>query len=147
MLVKQLACCVMLLAATLPSSVRAGCETTLALVDFGRLELREGGEITGRVTVRCNAPGPFEVLASSGHGSFETREMRGPGGTRLGYNLYVDPGRTRVWGDGINAGSMTLTGRTQGRRAVDLVVYGRVFPRQSTRPGPYTDSLQITVER
>lgn len=147
MSVKRLARALAVLLVGLPGTVLGDCETTLALVDFGQVNLREGDEITGRVTVRCDLPGRFEVRASAGHGSFERRELRGPGGSRLLYNLYVDPARSHVWGDGINAGTATLIGTAKGRRAVDLVVYGRIFAQPSPRSGAYADNLHLTVER
>jgi spore coat protein U-like protein len=69
------------------------------MVDFGRVEFRRDQEITGRVTVTCSEPGPFEVSASAGNGDFGGRLMRGPKGDELRYNLYVDAARRRVWGD------------------------------------------------
>lgn len=123
------------------------CDVTLSLVDFGRVDLKRGGEITGRVTVACDHPGRFELAASPGQGRFGQREMRGPGGAPLAYNLFVDPARTRVWGDGVHAGTTTLGGSVDGRQRVDLVVYGRVYGRQSARPGAYADTVAITVER
>jgi spore coat protein U-like protein len=47
----------------------------------------------------------------------------------------------------VHAGTSTIGGQTDGRRRVDLVVYGRVWGRQSAAPGAYADTLSITVER
>jgi spore coat protein U-like protein len=123
------------------------CDVSFSLVDFGRVDLARGGEITGRVTVACDRPRRFELAASAGQGRFGQRLMRGPGGTPLAYNLYVDPARTRIWGDGVHAGTSTIGGRSDGRRRVDLAVYGRVWGRQSVAPGAYSDTVSITVER
>lgn len=123
------------------------CDVGFALVDFGRVDLKRGGEITGRLTVACDRQRRFELAATAGQGRFGQRLMRGPDGSPLAYNLYVDAARTRIWGDGVHAGTSTIKGRTHGRRRVDLVVFGRVWGRQAAAPGAYSDTLSITVER
>lgn len=68
------------------------CDVSMSFVDFGRLDLRRGGAITGEVAVTCPAPTAFALALSPGHGDYGTRRMRGPSGAELEYNLYLDPG-------------------------------------------------------
>jgi spore coat protein U-like protein len=123
------------------------CDVSLSLVDFGRLELRQGGEITGRVSVRCDRPTRFALVLSEGHGSYRMRRMRGPEGHELRYNLFVDPARRLVWGDGVSEGTARLVGESDGRRGAELVVYGRVPAGQRVPAGSYGDALAVVIER
>ena len=124
----------------------ADCEASVSLVDFGRLDLEEGGDVSGEVTVICDEPGRFSVALSEGRGSFRLRKMKGSNGSELRYNLFVDSGRRSVWGDGVSSGTQTIRGESDGRRPLSIPVYGTVPPRQSVVAGPYSDNLLVTVE-
>lgn len=125
----------------------AACEVSVSLVEFGRVELARGAEITGEVAVRCPTARRFSLALSPGHGDYRMRKMLGPNGAELAYNLFVDPAHRRVWGDGITAGTARLTGRTDGRKTTLLTVYGRI-PRgqRGGRAGAYADALTVTLE-
>lgn len=124
----------------------AGCEATVSLVDFGRLDLERGGDVAGEVIVTCDQPGNFSVALSPGIGDYRLRKMRGADGHELTYNLFVDPTKRRVWGDGVSAGTQTIRGESDGRRPQVIPVYGLVPPRQSVLTGAYSDNLLVTVE-
>ena len=124
----------------------ADCDATVSLVDFGRLDLERGGDVNGEVIVSCDQPGRFSVALSAGIGDYRLRKMRGSDGGELVYNLFVDPGRRRVWGDGVSAGTQTVRGESDGRRPLVIPVYGLVPPRQSVLTGAYSDNLLVTVE-
>ena len=130
-----------------PAQAAAGCDAALSMVDFGRVEFRRDQEITGRVTVTCSEPGPFEVSASAGNGDFGGRLMRGPKGDELRYNLYVDAARRRVWGDGIAGGTARIAGTSDGRRPETFTIYGKLPAGQAVGSGGYRDSVQVTIER
>ena len=115
-------------------------------MDFGRLDLEHGGHVNGEVVVTCDKPGRFSLALSSGTGSYQLRKMRGVDGHVLKYNLFVDPARRRVWGDGVSSGTQTIRGESDGRRPLSIPVYGLVPPRQSVLTGPYSDNLLVTVE-
>jgi spore coat protein U-like protein len=136
--------------ASAPASLVAAapaCHARVTQVDFGRIDAREGGDITGRLTVTCDGPTNFEVTATAGYGSFRERTMVGPKGTVLRYNLYVDPARRRVWGDGEAAGTARISGQSDGRKPVNYTVHGRLFKGQEARSGRYRDSVQVSVTR
>ncbi len=123
------------------------CEARVSLVDFGQAEFDEGEDITGELTVTCDGPTSFEVSASPGYGSYRQRTMVGPEGDVLRYNLYVDPARRRVWGDGEAGGTATIAGKSDGRKAANYTIYGRIHDRQSVRSGRYRNSVKVSVSR
>ena len=117
------------------------------MVDFGRLDLERGGNVSGEVIVNCDEPSRFSVALSAGLGDYRLRKMRGTDGHELTYNLFVDPGRQRVWGDGVSAGTQTIRGESDGRRPLTIPVYGVVPPRQSVLTGAYSDNLLVTIKK
>jgi spore coat protein U-like protein len=120
------------------------CDVSMSFVDFGRLDLRRGGEITGEVAIDCDLPTTFALALSPGHGDYPSRRLRGPSGGELRYNLYLDPGHHQVWGDGTSAGTARLAGQSDGRERAIFVIYGRIPPDQSVRAGTYSDQLMVT---
>jgi spore coat protein U-like protein len=102
----------------------------------------------GDFTVSCNGQrrGPmFTIdLSTGGSASYSMRRMAGPGGAGLGYNLYVDPLRQVIWGDG--TGGTSHYGPTVFPLSdLTLQVYGRIPPHQNSASGAYSDSVTITV--
>lgn len=146
---RQVVWCLALFLAALQVSApaAAGCEATVSLVDFGRLDLEQGGRVTGELIVNCDEPGGFSIGLSPGLGDFVRRKMRGSDGTELSYNLFVDPSRRRIWGDGISAGTQTIKGENDGRRPSIIPIYGIVPSKQTVLTGPYSDNLLVTVEK
>lgn len=145
----QFVLCLALFLVTLQVSgpAAAGCEARVSLMDFGRLDLDQGGEVTGELIVNCDEPGGFSVGLSAGIGDFVGRKMRGADGAELHYNLFVDPTRQRIWGDGVSAGTQRIEGENDGRRPSIIPIYGIVPSRQSVLTGPYSDNLLVTVEK
>jgi spore coat protein U-like protein len=72
--------------------------------------------------------------------------MRSPDGAELRYNLYVDPARRRVFGDG-TGGTVALAGQVDGRRPATFAIYGFVPGGQRVRQGAYSDTVTIALER
>jgi spore coat protein U-like protein len=134
------------LAAALPADA-ADCDASVSQLDFGRFDYREGGDITGQLTVTCDRPTAFEVSASPGYGSYRGRTMLGRDGAVLRYNLYVDAARRRVWGDGEAGGTARIAGKSDGRKAVSYTIYGRIPSGQTVRPGGYRDTVKVSVSR
>jgi spore coat protein U-like protein len=125
----------------------AGCQATVSLMDFGRLDLEDEGEVTGELVVSCDEPGGFSVGLSPGLGRFAGRIMRGDDGNELHYNLFVDPARQRIWGDGVSAGTQTINGENDGRRPSIIPIYGVVPSGQNVFTGGYSDNLLVTIEK
>jgi spore coat protein U-like protein len=137
---------VLLLAGTGADARAAGCDVHISLVDFGRLDFEKGEEVTGELVVACDAPRAFAVSATRGFGDYDMRRMRSADGAELRYNLFVDPARRRVWGDG-SAGTARLVGQTDGRRPATFTIYGFVPGGQTVRRGSYSDSVTVALER
>jgi spore coat protein U-like protein len=104
------------------------------------------------VSINCTAAGVAEIvtysiaIGPSLEGGYQPRAMRGEGGV-LEYNLYVDPARSLILGDGTQ-GTATLDGQLSlpGQGVKEFVVFGRIPARQSLRPGTYADMLTVAVE-
>ena len=130
---------VLLLAVALatPALATPACHASVTLVDFGRVDYEEGGDITGQLTVNCDGPTASRCRRRRAMAATRAAPCVGPHETVLRYNLYVDAARQRVWGDGESGGTARITGESDGRKAVGYTIYGRVPDRQSVRPGRY----------
>lgn len=82
-------------------------------------------------------------LSPGGAGSYSPRRLSG-GGYALSYNLYTDPLRTMVWGDG-SGGTANVTGALALPGAIDHTVYGRIPAQQNVGTGAYTDAITVTI--
>ena len=127
-------------------AVAGACDVRISLVDFGRLDFEKGEDVTGELSVACDAPRAFAVTATRGLGDYDMRRMRSADGAELRYNLFVDPARRRVWGDG-SGGTARLVGQTDGRRPATFTIYGYVPGGQKVRRGSYSDSVTVALER
>ncbi|MDF2447185.1 MAG: putative secreted pili protein [Moraxellaceae bacterium] len=92
----------------------------------------------GSIAVECEAP--YSVLVSGGGGQVGQRHLQGATHQLL-YNLFVDAGRSVIWGDG--SGGTSTVSAAAGTRT--HVIYGRIPARQNVSAGAYSDSLIITV--
>lgn len=100
------------------------------------------------LTVLCEQGLPFVVKISPGlnsSGDFSRRNMLAAEGVNnLFYNLYLDSGYARIWGDGTGF-SEFYTGVGQARPEL-IRVFGRIPPSQNVRSGAYFDSVVISIE-
>lgn len=97
-------------------------------------------EITGSVTVTCTEVTQYSISLSAGAGVFDPRSMSGAFST-VAYNLYLDPGRVTVWGDG-SPGTSILSDTAIGGT---YTVYGRIPAGQNAFFGSYMDSIVVTL--
>lgn len=132
------------LAAGLAAPAAAGCSVAASPVAFGVIDTARNSRGAGEVVVRCDAPAEFRVGLSPGGEGGEERRMRGPGGARLTYFLFADPGYSIPWGDGRAIGS-SRAGRSDGEGPVRLTVHGIIPPQPGTPEGDYQDSLEVTL--
>lgn len=139
--------------ATAPLDVTAtvlkSCELATSPVNFGSFQPASTGEVdaAGAVNVTCTKTTPYTISMGTGanSSSFAARSMAG-GGTntdKLNYNLFTDPARTSVWGDG-TASTSTIPGVGSGT-SVNLPVYGRLSKSQFVTPDNYLDTVTVTV--
>jgi spore coat protein U-like protein len=99
-------------------------------------------DAVGSMAYECSANVAPRIQLGAGQGSYGARELRS-GGSSLRYDLYVDTGRQRVWGDG-SAGTETVTGPASDE-PVSVPIYGRIFRNQPVAPGAYGDTVVITL--
>ncbi|UXH79395.1 Csu type fimbrial protein [Roseateles amylovorans] len=102
---------------------------------------------TSTLTVTCSNTTPYAVALNAGANAggasnFSARTMTN-GANTLAYQLYLDSGRSTVWGDG-TASSSTKAGTGSGS-AQTLSVYGRIPSLANVVPGAYTDTVTVTI--
>lgn len=138
--------------------LNVGCSVSASATSFGVYNPFNATpqDTTGSVTVSCQGllglpihilEGYTIALSTGSSGSYATRQLVGPG-YQLQYNLYTDPGRTSVWGDGSN-GTAVLSHTT----LLELfpydktyTIYGRIAAGQNVPPGSYTDTIIVTID-
>jgi spore coat protein U-like protein len=108
---------------------------------------------TGVIRLTCfgrSNDNPYAVALSEGRSnSFIDRLMFNGASNELPYNLYIDPSRTIIWGNG-RGETQQHVGNLEfgviGTAVVNLTVYGRI-PAQARLPAPgsYADAILIIV--
>lgn len=142
--------------AALPDPAHActlcSCSATTTNASFGAYDPTAAAptDTSANVTINCaglvSLFGTVEIAASPGSsGSAAQRTMR-QAVNSLNYNLFVDPARTIIFGNG-TAGTQTITRPLNGLLIFGQTVffYGRIPARQWARAGTYTDNVVITV--
>ena len=105
----------------------------------------------GRVSYRCgNKLGLrdqilVQISLSAGQAGTYQRAMKG-GRDSLRYNLYLDPVRTVIWGDG-SGGTQVYSAKAQPNNKVVVVpVFGRVSAEQDVAASVYLDTIIVTLD-
>jgi spore coat protein U-like protein len=73
------------------------------------------------------------------------RRSSGPQSDQLRYNVYLDPAKTTVWGDGTQGTQFFSIRNPSLRDRTTVPIYGRVPAGQDVGAGTYADTLVITV--
>jgi spore coat protein U-like protein len=127
------------------------CRVTLVAMDFGLYTpmTQTHVDVMGQIGVRCQAqPGSFTITIGPGlSGDSTARTLTSATATPLVYNLFRDPGRTQIWGDGTPP-TFTVSGvrPSRGRPTFyNYPIYGRIFANQAPDPGLYNDTPMVTV--
>lgn len=145
---------------TVSATVENGCvfgdsmessTTSFGTIDFGTLSsLSSSVDVvsstgSGSIVVTCT-PGLSATIALdygvNGGNSTERYLINGSGSTTLGYQLYQDSARTKVWGtDSLAYSISSFPSTTQ-----TYPVYARLFA-SSAMPaaGTYTDTVTVTL--
>jgi spore coat protein U-like protein len=125
------------------------CSVTTVGVAFGFYDVFSSAPLdsAGSVTIRCSGLGtgvdPISVaLSTGGSGSFQPRTLF-RGSDRMSYNLYLDAGRSQIWGDG-TGGSLRYAS-VSNNQPVTLTIFGRIPPGQDVSAGTYSDTIVVTV--
>lgn len=123
-------------------TVVGDCSVSVSGMNFGTYYPTASSDSSGIIDVNCTSgESPFVSLDAGNNGTFFPRGMsNAPGDSLLEYNLYLDPARTIVWGDG-SVASITVS------NGIDpLTVYGRIPAGQAVAEGAYYDAIGVIVE-
>ncbi len=133
------------------ATITSACTVSGSSLNFGSaidpLSVSTPLDATSTLTVTCSNTTPYTVSLSAGANAggatnFANRTMKS-GADTLAYQLYLDSGRSTVWGDGTAASSAkngTGTGSVQSH-----TVYGRLPSLANVVPGSYTDTVTVTI--
>ena len=139
-----LASCLIAVAANAQSCSVSG---SLAFGDYTPL-LTVHADGLGAMQVTCTGlvtNTPIQIsMSASGNGAMTPRAFSGAGST-LGYQLYREPSRTSVWGDGAFGQPLSVN-LSPANASVRVPVYGRIFKDQFNFNGAVvSDSLTVTL--
>jgi len=130
----------------------AACSVSATGVNFGAYDVFVTAPLdsTGTVTVTCDQAPPVDVTIAIGpsgtSGGFVPRQMRSASSPdRLNYNLFVNAGRSTVWGNGSAGTSTVFLNNVRRNRPVVTTIYGRIPAGQDVSVGSYSDSLTVTI--
>ena len=125
-----------------PLTAHADCTLDVVGLNFGDYDpfSSQDIDITASIAVSCDVESSYEIALSTGFGSYTARLLTN-GPNLLSYNLFVDPTRLTVWGDG-SPGTSTVSSQSV---SADLPVYGRIPAGQNAHLGSYGDSVTITI--
>lgn len=99
-----------------------------------------GQQNAGAIRVNCVNGVPYRVLMNGGNsGNVAARQMNGPGGQHVNYNLYTAASYATVWD---NTTGVTGNGNGQDQW---LPVFGLVPAQATPAAGTYTDIVVVTV--
>lgn len=123
----------------------AACTVSTSGLNFGIYDVFStvNDDVAGTINVNCSSGTNYSIGLSSGtSGSYSSRSMTN-GPYVLLYNLFTDPTRLTIWGDG-SAGTSTFSGAGTGSN-IGTPVYGRIPAGQNAYVGSYADSITVTV--
>ena len=147
--VKSLLAALALLAS--PQAFAGTCSFTPAggtLVNFGTYFALTGDkDAQANLNFTCLPTGleltvAYTVQISAGLSANALQRRLYFGGSALAYNLFTDPARTQVFGDG-NGGTSVVAGSCTALCPVP--VYGRLYGAQSGPAGPYSDAVTVQI--
>jgi spore coat protein U domain-containing protein, fimbrial subunit CupE1/2/3/6 len=146
---KGRAALVMLAVLACPAAAAAQCTISTTAVNFGAYDVFAAAprDSTGSVTYNCLLPLSVQITLTRGSSaSFAPRTLT-KGAETLGYNLYLNSGRSAIWGDGtggtgIYSGTVSLF---QLGTNIVVTVFGRISALQDVAGGSYTDTVTATI--
>lgn len=139
----------LLVACVVPRLAAAACTITVSPIVFGRYDVFDASPLdsVGEISYQCDQAVPRLRIsfARPAGGSARSRALRN-GEHRLVYQLYVDPAKTRIWGDGSEATETLFVDTPSTRKTVTRPIYARIPPRQNVAAGTYVDQITVRVE-
>lgn len=133
----------------------ADCQVSATGLNFGSYDTLSAGPLdgTGDIQVSCSLLGVLSLLVSytielnaGVSGNFSGRIMQGSSDD-LAYQLYANPVRTSVWGDGAGGTVTVSDGYTLGLLTTTrtYTMYGRIPGSQNVPAGNYSDTIVVTL--
>jgi spore coat protein U-like protein len=128
------------------ASVVANCRLTVPSLAFGIYDplvanAAQPADVSAVVTVTCTRNTGASLSFDTG--LHAQRSMSGRGAEGLHYDIYRDSAHSQIWGRGGDAIHLTSKGTNQPQQ---LMVFGRIPPRQEVEPGAYSDVLTAAVD-
>jgi spore coat protein U-like protein len=124
--------------------VAPGCGIGANALNFGTYT---GAVLNATTTlqVACSSGTTYNVGLDAGTGAgatTTTRDMTGPGGNELKYQIFSNSGHSVNWGNTVGTNTVSGTG---ANGIQNLTVYGQIPAGQSGLSGIYTDTITATL--
>ncbi|MGD9000152.1 MAG: spore coat U domain-containing protein [Granulosicoccaceae bacterium] len=130
----------------------AACNVSADPMPFGVYDVFDpvGSTSIGSIMVSCDEAPPPDVTIAVGpslhSGQITLRQMKNASSDdRLSYNLFIDAGGNRVWGDGTSGGSTVFLKNVTRNKPRTVPLYGILPPGQDVSVGQYTDHVDVTI--
>jgi spore coat protein U-like protein len=94
----------------------------------------------GTIRIACTRDADYSVGLGTGLYAAGAARRMANGAERLGYELYTTAARTTVWST-----TSMVSGTAPSTSPITLNVYGRIPAGQAVAAGPYSDSVQSTI--
>jgi spore coat protein U-like protein len=128
--------------------IHAACTVSVtAGISFGTYDVFAPAPLdtTGYISYKCTGHASVQISLTRGQSTtYAARTLR-YGADLLQYNLFIDPARTLVWGDGTEGTGM-FTDSGSGLKRDNLPIYARMRAGQDARPGAYIDSVTVVID-
>jgi spore coat protein U-like protein len=99
---------------------------------------------TGTVIVACTKGATATIALGLGsNASGSVRRLKDAGTNFITYEMYLDSGRSTVWGT--SGANLLSTGAAPSKTARNFTVYGRIPSNQDVPAGTYNDTVVATV--
>lgn len=135
----------------LPATSHAMCDVSLSPLNFGSYDALDHSpsDSVGTITYYCSQSVPLLTITidRTRSGNTFARQLDKSDGREdsLNYNVYLDPGRSRIWGDNTRGSQALSIPNPVVGRPIDIPVYGRISGGQNAAVGSYTDTLTVTI--
>ena len=133
----------------LEAAQASGCSLGGAAIAFGAYDPTSVTNLdtAGSLIYRCSQKDHNIIitLSQGGGTSYAARRMV-TGSNELFYNLYLDAGRSIIWGDGTGGTQAFTTRNPQGNNQdISVPIYGRIPALQNVSVGNYGDTITVTL--
>jgi spore coat protein U-like protein len=122
--------------------------TNISHFNFGNYDVANPipADSVGSITIACEKNTKVTIQLDRGlYGTFMKRAMKHAHfPDLLYYNIFVDPGRTIIWGDG-SGGTESVNVNVKAKNPITINIYGRIFPLQNVSVGPYSDTIIVII--